>query len=99
MFIQNCSKQFLDDEFKNYLIDNKYLEQMWNKIEIKIYCSILNNIKKNMRSNYILHEYEWKFYLKQLKFCEKILKSIDFEESYKSILLYNLRIELNYLCS
>ena len=97
MFVETYNKTSFYNEFKDFQTNKKKLDDIWNKSEIKQYMYLLDKIKTNMRKQYFLQEYEWKFYLKQLKFCEKILTHMKIDESYKRILLHNLRIEFNYL--
>ena len=97
MFLETYNKSLFYNEFKDFQTNQKKLYDIWNKSEIKQYMYLLEKIKTNMRKQYFLQEYEWKFYLKQLKFCEKILTHMKIDESYKRILLHNLRIEFNYL--
>lgn len=99
MFVENLNKTSFYNEFKGFQTNQKKLDDIWNKSEIKQYMYLLDKIKINMRKQYFLQEYEWKFYFNKLKFCENIITHMKIDESYKRILLHNLRIELNYLCS
>jgi hypothetical protein len=97
MFVETYNKSLFYNEFKDFQTNQKKLDDIWNKSEIKQYMYLLDKIKTNMRKQYFLQEYEWKFYLKQLNFFHKILTHMKIDESYKRILLHNLRIEFNYL--
>jgi hypothetical protein len=69
---------------------------MWNNTDIKSYLYLLNLIRRNINSNYILQEEQWNFFFAKLHFCKQVLKSLNIENSYKKILLHNLRKDLEY---
>ena len=63
-----------------------------------IESNILNirRIRENINNNYILQEEQWNFFVTKLQFCKRILKSLNIDESYKKILLHNLKKDFEY---
>jgi hypothetical protein len=96
MFAHSCSKQLIYDEFKDFQTKDNYLDEMWNNTDIKSYLYLLNLIRRNINSNYILQEEQWNFFVTKLQFCKRVLKSLNIEKSYKKILLHNLSKDFEY---
>tara|TARA_E500000178_G_C16851537_1_gene675342 strand:+ start:469 stop:768 length:300 start_codon:yes stop_codon:yes gene_type:complete len=96
MFTHPCSKQLIYNEFKDFQTKDNYLDEMWNNTDIKSYLYLLNLIRRNINSNYILQEEQWNFFFAKLHFCKQVLKSLNIEKSYKKILLHNLSKDFEY---
>ena len=96
MFAHPCSKQLIYNEFKDFQTKDNYLDEMWNNTDIKSYLYLLNLIRRNINSNYILQEEQWNFFFAKLHFCKQVLKSLNIEKSYKKILLHNLSKDFEY---
>jgi hypothetical protein len=96
MFTHHCNKKIIYNEFKNFQTKNNYLDEMWNNTDIKSYLYLLNLIRENINNDYILQEEQWNFFVTKLQFCKRVLKSLKIEESYKKILLHNLRKDFEY---
>ena len=96
MFSHSCSKQLIYNEFKDFQTKDNYLDEMWNNTDIKSYLYLLNLIRRNINSNYILQEEQWNFFFAKLHFCKQVLKSLNIEKSYKKILLHNLSKDFEY---
>tara|TARA_B100000900_G_C20356749_1_gene624617 strand:- start:324 stop:623 length:300 start_codon:yes stop_codon:yes gene_type:complete len=91
MFTETHNKELIYDEFKDFQVQQSYLDDIWNNTNIKIYLYLLNNMKNKVKYDIILQEYEWKFMISKLHFCKTLLRNLKIEKSYKQILLHNFR--------
>ena len=90
MFTETHNKELIYDEFKNFQVQQSYLDDIWNNTNIKIYLYLLNNMKNKVKYDIILQEYEWKFIISKLHFCKTLLRNLEIEKKYKKILLHNI---------
>ena len=89
MFTETHNKELIYDEFKDFQVQQSYLDDIWNNTNIKIYLYLLNNMKNKVKYDIILQEYEWKFMISKLHFCKTLLLNLEIEKSYKRILIHN----------
>ena len=95
--MDRLNKNIIYEELKKFNITETSINELWENDLVKIHLFLIKNIKDTINENYIIQECEWKFYIKKLKFLEKIINNLNIKKNYKIILMHNVKQELNKL--